>query len=402
MRPANLNGLVGNVREEVVGWRRHLHENPELSFEEKVTSSFVYETLESFEGLELSRPTETSVVARLGSGRPGRTIALRADMDALPITEETELSFASAREGTMHACGHDGHTAILLGVAKILSEMGEGRPAGELRFVFQHAEERLPGGAKELVEAGVMEGVDAVIGLHLESHMEAGKVAVHRGPALPASDTFKIVVEGEGGHAAWPHHAVDSVVVAAQVIINLQHVVSREVDPLKSVVLSATQISGGSAHNVIPGEVEVSGTVRSFDECTRERVVEAMERIVGCVAAAHKASCSFEYQRGYRPVINDEGIAASIEEAVREALGEGALADASPFMAGDDFSAYQQLVPGVYFFVGAGNQEKGITAPHHHPRFDIDEDSLEIGTKLFVHATLALLNEEKTENGARG
>lgn len=189
----------------------------------------------------------------------------------------------------------------MLGVAKVLSKMSEEMFAGELRFVFQHAEERLPGGAKELIEAGVMEGVDAVIGLHLESHMEVGKVAVHRGPALPASDTFRIVVEGEGGHAAWPHHAVDSVAVEAQVITNLQHVVSREVDPLKSVVLSATQISGGSAHNVIPGEVEVSGTVRSFDEGARERVAEAMKRIVGCVAAAHKATCSFEYQRATGP-----------------------------------------------------------------------------------------------------
>lgn len=181
-------------------------------------------------------------------------------------------------------------------------------------------------------------------------------------------------------------------------VTNLQHVDSREVDPLKSVVLSATQVSGGSAHNIIPGEVEVSGTVRSFDEDARERVAEAMERIAGHVAAAHKASCSFEYQRGYRPVVNDEGIAASVEEAVREVLGEDALADASPFMAGDDFSAYQQVVPGVYFFVGAGNEEKGITAPHHSADLDIDEDALQTGVEVFVHATARLLEDVEQED----
>ncbi len=396
--------MAEDVGDEVVGWRRRLHENPELSFEEHETAAFVEETLESFGGMEISRPTPTSVVARLFGGEGeagGPVIALRADIDALPINEETGLPFASAKEGVMHACGHDGHTAILLGVAKVLTSppARDELSAGELRFVFQHAEEQKPGGAQELVEAGVMDGVDAVIGLHLAAHMEVGRVGVRPGPALPASDTFEICVRGVGGHAAWPHESVDSVAVAAQVVTNLQHVVARGTDPLQSAVISVSKISGGSAPNVIPDSVELVGTVRVFDEEVRDRIEEAMERVVRGVTEAHGAAYSWSYRRGYRPVVNDEGLAAVIEESVRGELGDEAFEEMRPKMAGDDFSAYQQVVPGAYFFVGARNEEEGITYPHHHPRFDIDERSLQNGVRVFLHAALTLLEAKPEEVG---
>jgi amidohydrolase len=383
--------------DEVIGWRRRLHQNPELSFKEEETSRFVYETLESF-GLQLSRPTPTSVVGRLIGEEPGRTVALRADMDALPIEEENDFEFVSKNPGVMHACGHDGHTAMLLGTAKILSGMRE-EIRGEVRFLFQHAEELYPGGAQEMVEAGVMEGVDAILGIHLWSQLEVGRIGVVYGPMLAAPDTFKIVIKGRGGHAAMPHQTADSIAIGAQVVTNLQHLVSRNTDPLDNVVVSVTKFAGGTTHNVIPGSVEMIGTVRTLDEEVREKVPKTMERIVGGITAAHDASYELEYQRGYRPVINDEEVTRVVEETAREVFGEAALERMRPLMGGEDFSAYQQVTPGTFVFIGAGNEEKGITAPHHHPRFTVDEDALLIGVKMFVNTAFGLL-DAKTGGGA--
>ena len=383
--------LVGEVGPEVVAWRRHLHRNPEVSYHEQETSRFVYETLESFGDLELARPTGTSVVARLVGERPGRTLAIRADIDALPIQEENDFDFASRNPGAMHACGHDGHTAMLLGTAKILSGMRE-RINGEVRFIFQHAEELSPGGAEELVEAGVMDGVDAVIGAHLWSQLAVGKIGVTHGPMMAAPDIFEITIRGKGGHAAMPHQVVDSIAVGAQVVTNLQHVVSRETDPIDHVVVSVTKFSGGTTHNVIPGTVEMVGTVRTLDPEVRERVPELMERVIKGVTEAHGADYEFRYKPGYRPVINAEEVTGVIEETVRDVLGEGALEIMPPNMGGEDFSAYQQKAPGAFFLVGAGNEEKGIVNPHHHPRFTIDEDALDNGVRMFLGATFRLLD----------
>ncbi len=314
-------------------------------------------------------------------------------MDALPIEEENDFEFVSRNPGVMHACGHDGHTAMLLGAAKILVGMRE-EIEGEVRFLFQHAEELYPGGAEEMVEAGVMEGVDAIVGIHLWSGLEVGKIGVVYGPMLAAPDTFKIVINGRGGHAAMPHQTADAIAIGAQVVTNLQHVVSRNTDPLDNVVVSVTKFTGGMTHNVIPGTVEMTGTVRTLDEEVRAKVPEMMERIVEGVAAAHDASYEIEYQRGYRPVVNDEGVTRVVEETVRETFGEAALEMMRPIMGGEDFSAYQQVTPGTFVFVGAGNEAKGITAPHHHPRFTVDEDALENGVKMHVNTAFRLLDEE--------
>lgn len=386
----NLNQLADQVREDVIRWRRHLHENPELSFQEEQTAQFVFDTLTSFGNLELSRPTKTSVMARLIGNSPGKVLAIRADMDALPIKEENTFEFASKNPGVMHACGHDGHTAMLLGTAKILSQL-KNEINGEVRFFFQHAEELFPGGAEEMVHAGVMDGVDLVIGAHLWSPLEIGKVGICYGAMMAAPDTFYITVIGKGGHAALPHDTIDSIAIAAQVVTNLQHIVSRNTDPLDNLVVSVTQFIAGTTHNVIPGSVELCGTVRSFDAKLRQSVPETMERIVKGITEAHGASYEFKYENGYRPVINDEELSKALEETVLEVFGEETLELLRPNMGGEDFSAFQQKAPGAYFYVGAGNESEGITYPHHHAKFTIDEGALEIGVKTFLHATFKLL-----------
>jgi amidohydrolase len=378
------------VRDAVIQWRRHLHRHPELSFHEESTAAFVAETLEGFGGLEVSRPTPTSVMARLHGASSGRVLAIRADMDALPIHERNTHDFVSENPGVMHACGHDGHTSMLLGAVKVLVSR-RAELAGEVRFIFQHAEERPPGGAQQMVEAGVMDGVDMVIGAHLWSPLEFGKVSVKAGPFMAAPDTFRITIRGSGGHAALPHQTVDAIAVAAQVVTNLQHVVARNVDPLEPAVLSVTRIAGGTTNNVLPGEVELEGTVRTFDADLREEMPELMRRVIGGVTSAHGAGFDLDYEMGYQPVINDEGASDLLRRAVVDALGEDVLVEATPVMGGEDFSAYLQATPGAFFFVGARNEERGIVHPHHHDRFDVDERALDYGTRVFVAAALAYL-----------
>jgi amidohydrolase len=281
---------------------------------------------------------------------------------------------------------------MLLGTAKILSEMRD-RIRGEVRFLFQHAEELYPGGAQQMVDEGVMEGVDVVIGTHLWAPLEIGKIGVAYGAMMGSPDTFWITIKGKGGHGAMPHQAVDSIAIGAQVVTNLQHVVSRNTDPIDDVVVSVTKFTGGTTHNVIPGCVEMLGTVRTLDPEVRKKVPEFMERVVKGITEAHGASYEFKYQFGFRPVVNDEEVTRTIEETVQEVFGEETLELVRPNLGGEDFSALQQAAPGTFFWVGAGNKEKGITYPHHHPRFTIDEDALPYGVKMFLNATFKLLNE---------
>lgn len=388
----NIENLVNEVKDEVVIWRRFLHRNPEISFQEEKTSDFVYETLISFGNLEVSRPTKTSVMARLLGEQPGKVLAIRADMDALPITEENTFEFVSRNPGVMHACGHDGHTAVLLGTAKILSSL-KAQVKGEVRFLFQHAEETLPGGAEEMVQAGVMDGVDLVIGQHLWSPMETGKIGIGYGPVMASMDTFYLTIQGKGGHAAMPHQTIDSIVIATQVVSNLQQIVSRNIDPIDPVVLSVTKFIGGTTHNVIPDTVEIVGTTRTLNSSVRESLPQRMEEIIEGITKAHHATYTFKYDFGYRPVDNDQSVTSIIEEIARKVVGNQNVIPVRPTMGGEDFSAYQQKAPGTFFFVGAGNVDKGIIYPHHHPKFTIDEDSLEIALRMFLKATFEFLSE---------
>ncbi|TQR13758.1 M20 family metallopeptidase [Psychrobacillus soli] len=391
MNNTTFSDLIEAIQDDVITWRRYLHTYPELSFQEERTARFIYETLQTFDNLEISRPTKTSVMARLIGKRPGKVLAIRADIDALPIKEETSLSFSSQNPGVMHACGHDGHTAILLGTAKILSTLQD-QLKGEVRFLFQHAEELAPGGAEEMVQAGVMDGVDMVIGAHLWSPLETGKIGVAAGPVMASPDTFTITINGQGGHAGLPHQTVDAIAIGAQVVSNLQHIVSRNVDPLDTLVLSITKFAGGTAMNIISGSVEIAGTVRLFSTELRPVVTELMERVVKGITEAHGATYHFEYMEGPAPVVNDYEVTQIIEETVREQWGEEALVLVKPNMGAEDFSAFLQKAPGTYFFTGSGNKEKGTDYPHHHPRFDIDENALSNGINMFVHATFKLLD----------
>ncbi|AFZ68082.1 M20 family metallopeptidase [Deinococcus peraridilitoris] len=379
---------VAQLAPQVVAWRRHLHQHPELAFQEHRTAEYVEGVLRSFEGLQISRPTPTSVLAVLkGEGGAGRTVLLRADMDALPIHEENDFEFASKTAGVMHACGHDGHTAMLLGAAKILSER-RAQLQGELRFIFQHAEELFPGGAQQVVDAGVMDGVDLAVGAHLYSSLPTGLIAVRAGATMAAPDTFEIVVRGKGGHGAHPEQTVDPVVIGAQIVTNLQHVVSRYRDPLEPMVVSVTQFHAGTADNVIPDVATLGGTVRTFDAQLRENAAVWMERVVKGITEAHGARYSFRYQQGYRALHNDPVVTGELQQVVHDTLGEAALVEGKPTMGGEDFSAYLTKAPGAFFFVGAGNEEEGISAPHHHPRFTVDERALEHGMRVMVGAAM--------------
>ena len=375
---------------DVVAWRRHLHMHPEQAFHEHGTAKFIRETLEAIGGLTVTSPTATSVLAILRGGRPGRTIAVRADIDALPILEENDVAYRSRVDGSMHACGHDGHTAIALGLAMLLSRHQD-EITGEVRFIFQHAEELAPGGAEELVSLGVMDGVESVIGIHLWSTMPYGSIGLIAGPAMAAPDSFQCTIIGKGGHAAAPHDTIDPILVGAQVVAALQHVVSRAVDPLDPVVVSVTQFIAGTTFNVIPGSAYLAGTVRTFDPALRSRVPELMERTIKGITDAYGASYDFVIERGYRPVVNDPGLTSRLEEVVRRTFGAETLAPMRPSMGGEDFSAYQQRAAGVFAFVGAGNADAGIAFPHHHPRFQIDERALDLGLRYLTAATCDLL-----------
>jgi amidohydrolase len=392
LREQDFKGEVAAIGEDVVRWRRHVHAHPELSYQEHETAKFVIDRLQEFGGLEISTPTKTSVVADLVGGRPGPRLALRADMDALPITEETEFDFASQSPGVMHACGHDGHIAMLLGAAKVLTNHRVEVP-GQVRFIFQHAEELCPGGAQELVSAGVMSGVDLVIGAHLDSLLEVGKVGIKAGAMMASSDEFRLTIHGVGGHAAQPQFTVDCVAIGALVVTNLQHVVSRNVDPREALVLSVTQFNAGTAENVIPGVAKLVGTVRSFNPELRRQAPELMERVIRGITEAHGATYTFDYQNGYAAVLNDERVTQLLRQASSRVLGEEQVADPEPTMGSEDFSAYAGKAPGTFFTVGGGNKAKDITYPHHHSRFTVDEAALPVGVQTFVSGSFALLGE---------
>ncbi|HEY4551795.1 MAG TPA: M20 family metallopeptidase [Bacillaceae bacterium] len=381
--------LIENVKEEVINWRRHFHTHPELSYKEENTSQFVYDTLQSLEGLIVTRPTKTSVMARLIGSHPGKVLALRADMDALPIQEETGLSFASKNPGVMHACGHDGHTAMLLGAAKILVQLKE-QIAGEVRFIFQHAEEFFPGGAKEMVEAGVMDGVDQIIGLHVFTMIPAGKIGIAYGHFTANSDVFDLEIKGKGGHSSQPQDSIDPIAIGAQVVSNLQHIVARNIDPSEKAVVSVTEFHGGSAKNIIPDSIKIGGSVRSFSQDVREKIADLIEQVAKGITAAHGASYVYDYVFGYTSVYNDHAITEKVERLVEEEFGADYVLHVPPFMGGEDFSAFLQKVPGCFIGIGAAFEEEERNFPHHHPRFDIDESSLANGLKLLVHAPFRL------------
>lgn len=388
-------GRAAKLRESIIRARRELHGRPELCHQEDHTAAFVADYLSDL-GLEVTEGVAgTGVLGLLRGKGQGRTVALRADMDALPIDEANDVPYKSRHEGRMHACGHDGHMAMVLGAAALLAEL-ESSLRGNVKFLFQPAEECPPeGGAKGMIADGALEDppVAAVFGLHIWPDLPAGKVGLKSGPIMAAADSFEISVRGEGGHGAAPHQATDALVVAAHAVLALQTVVSRNVDPLESTVLSIGTCHGGKAFNVIAEQVMLEGTVRYLNPRLGGAVREDMKRIVENVGRAHGASCELDYQFGFPPTINDLEKTQLVAQAAGEVLGEEQVDwIQAPSMTGEDFAYYLQQVPGCYFWLGTKNPSKGIVHPLHSPRFRIDEDVLNLGTAVLAKAALDSLS----------
>lgn len=378
---------------DMVKWRRHLHRHPELSYQEKETSAFVAEKLADF-GIEVRRSSAGyGLTGILKGSRPGKTVVLRADMDALAITEENDREYTSQNRGVMHACGHDGHTAMLLAAASYYSSRRE-ELSGELRFLFQPAEEICPGGAQGMIAEGVLEGADAVYGLHLWTPMPLGTVGSAPGPLMASADEFFIDIMGKGGHGGMPHRTVDSIVAGAALVTQLQSIVSRSVDPLRPAVVSIGTIQGGTAQNVVADRCRITGTVRSFDEETRYLIRRRIEEMTASVAAAYGAESKIDYLMGYPPLVNHEAEFMRFFRIAPEALGpDASVILMEKLMPAEDFSYYVREIPGCFIFVGAGNPDKDAVYPHHHSRFDFDEDALLHGVKLLAAMADSCLNE---------
>jgi amidohydrolase len=383
------------LRPDLVAWRRHLHRHPELSYQEAETAAFVRERLAAL-GLEPSAPMAggTGLTCLVRGREDGPTVALRADMDALPILEASETPYVSTRPGVAHLCGHDAHTTMLLGAAALLARH---RPArGNVKLLFQPAEEG-GAGARRMIADGALEGpaVEAIYALHVDPRIATGRTGVVLGPANAAADTVEIEVIGEGGHAAYPHLAVDAIPVAAQVVTALQHVVSRHTDPLTPLVLTIGTIHGGFASNVIAPSVTMRATVRSFDPELRQRLPGLIERVVQGVVAAHGATARIDYTFGYPPTVNDPALLPVYESAVAAVVGEGRNSVMAPTMGAEDFAYYAERVPGMIGRLGVRNEALGFVHPLHHPRFDLDEDALPIGAALLAEAATRWLRERE-------
>ena len=385
--------LVSRNADYVVALRQHLHMYPEVGTQEVETQRKIMDELRAF-GLTPRAIGGTGVTAEIKGAFPGKTVALRADIDALPIQDECGKPYQSRRDNACHACGHDGHTAMLAGAAKILSGLRD-ELAGSIRLLFQPNEERMPGGASALVAEGALEGVDYVLGAHLWQPLPAGTIGVTYGRMMAAPDEFSIVVTGRGGHGSMPHQTVDTLLVGAQLVVALNTIISRSVDPMDNAVLSLGVFRSGDVFNVIPGKAELSGTVRTFEAGVRESIFTRIDQIAKGICEA--AGATYELKRivGYPPLINHPAVSRLVAEVGEEVLVLGAksVVEIKPVMGAEDFAYYLQQVPGAFFYVGVGNVEIGAGYPHHHPKFDIDEKALGYGMEIMIRVALRLLGK---------
>jgi IAA-amino acid hydrolase len=368
---------------QLVEWRRQIHTHPELGFQEEKTAALVAETLTRL-GLRVQTNVGiTGVVGFLGEGAP--TVALRADMDALPIQEANDVPYASQTPGVMHACGHDFHTAMLLGVATLLSETPP--PRGQVRFLFQPLEEGIDAegksGAMRMVDDGALEGVDAIFGLHVYADMPSGTIGIVPGPAMAASDTFRLTVRGRGGHGAYPHKSVDPIVLAAQVINAIQTVVARRISPIEAGVITVGSIHAGTVGNIIPEEAVMTGTIRSFKPHIRKQLFAGLERAAE-VARTLGGDFEIEIMPCYPVTANDPQMAALVHEVATTVVGADKVFQPQPETGAEDFSVYLERVPGCYFRLGAAIPGDDTPRPHHNPRFDADEEAMPLGVTMLA------------------
>lgn len=376
---------LDNTYEEMLIIRRHLHMHPEVSFQETNTAKYIQDYYADL-GIEFTPNVGgNGVVARIKGAMPGKTIALRADFDALPIQDEKEVSYKSTVPNVMHACGHDGHTATLLVLGKALFEMKE-QLAGEYVLIHQHAEEYAPGGAKPMIEDGCLEGVDAIFGTHLWSLTPPGTIEYRVGPVMAAADRFELTIQGRGGHGASPHQTKDAIVIGAQLVTNLQQIVSRRINPVESAVLSVGSFVSHNAFNVIADSAKLIGTVRTFNPEVRNLIEKEMERVIQGTCLANDCTYEFLYERGYPPVVNHESETHFLKEVAKKIPGVLDVRESEQHMGGEDFGYYLEHVPGTFFFTGA--QPTGEVYPHHHPKFDFEESAMLVAAKTLGAAVL--------------
>ena len=382
--------LVEKYEDQIITWRREFHENPELSGEEIRTSERVCEELKKV-NIKIKRIGKTGVLGILEGNKLGRTVALRADMDALPIEEANNIPYKSKNKGVMHACGHDGHIAMLLGAAKLLSQMRD-KIKGTVKFIFQPAEESAQG-ASMMIKGGAIEGVDAILGIHLWADLAVGKVSVDSGPRMASTDMFKITIKGKGGHGSMPHQGVDAILAGSAVAIDLQSIVSREINSLDPVVLSIGKFYGGERWNILCDKVLMEGTTRCFNNQVRDNFPVMIERVTKKTAEAYRAEGELEYILLTPPLINSLEMSKIALESLNKNFEKESVVELEKVMGGEDFAFFAQEVPSVFAFVGARNEKKGANYPHHHRKFNIDEDALIIGTSLYSQFALDFLNK---------
>lgn len=376
---------IRTLQPQLVTWRRGLHQRPELGFKEHLTCQFIAQKLQEWGIEHQTGVAQTGIVATIDSGFPGPVLAIRADMDALPIQEENEVSYRSQHDGLMHACGHDGHTAIALGTAYYLAKHRQNF-VGIVKIIFQPAEEG-PGGAKPMIEEGVLKNpdVDAIIGLHLWNNLPLGTVGVRKGALMAAVECFSCTILGKGGHGAMPHQTVDSVLVSAQIVNALQTIVARNVDPIDSAVVTVGELHAGTKHNIIADTARMNGTVRYFNPQLKGFIRQRIEQIIAGVCQSQGASYELDYWHQYPPVINDANIAELVRSVASEVVETPAgIVPECQTMGAEDMSFFLQEIPGCYFFLGSANPEKDLAYPHHHPRFNFDETALSMGVEIFV------------------
>ena len=369
---------------DIVAIRRDIHQHPELEFDVERTAGIAADALDAL-GMEVKTGIgRTGVIGDLEVSGATKRIALRADMDALPIQEQTDVPYKSKIDGKAHLCGHDAHTAMLIGTARILSYFKSSLKAN-IRFIFQPCEEAFPGGALSMIADGALEDVDEIYGIHVFPLYPVGQYATCPGPMLAQSDTFEITITGRGGHAAFPHLTVDPIIVGTQFVNAAQSVVSRNVNPLDSAVVSITQFHGGDAKNVIPASITLGGTVRTLDKTVQTSVRAQLENLLAGIANAHDATYTFDYQKGCPVTYNHEPCVDVVLSSAQMLVGnDNVIYPISPILGGEDFACYSQKVPACFVMVGAGNEQEGIVNMCHHPQFDIDETCMIYGMALTV------------------
>jgi amidohydrolase len=388
-----------SIYPEMVEIRRDLHMHPELSFQEVETPRKVAAYLQSL-GIEVRTGVGgKGVVGTLRGALPGKTVALRADFDALPIHDEKDVPYKSTVPGVMHACGHDGHTATLLGLAKVLSGLRD-QLQGNVVFIHQFAEELAPGGAIAMIEDGCLDGVDVIFGTHLWSSQPVGLIGYRVGPTMAASDRFEIELIGRGGHGAAPHETVDPIVMGGQLIVALQQIVSRKVNPTKPAVVTVGAFHAGEAFNVIPDRAKMIGTVRTFHEDVRDQIEREIGELAASISEGMGGSCEYIFSRGYPALVNHPQETLFLADLAKEIVGEQNVFELDQIMGGEDYAYYLQKVPGTFFFTGAGNPSLGAEYPHHHPKFDIDETSMLVAAKTLASAALNYLKLHAVDDPA--